>query len=64
MSKVIYNFQIGQYSVLKLDEIPEKKYSKFRINGKEFEPVPIYDMPQCIAIASTEDFFGKIVEFI
>jgi hypothetical protein len=64
MSKVIYNFQIGQYSVLKLDEIPEKKYSKYRINGKEFEPVPIYDMPQCIAISSTEDFLGKIVEFI
>lgn len=64
MSKVVDNFQIGKYAVLKLDEMPKSGYNKFRIEGNEFEPVPIYDMPQCIAIESNEEFLNKIVEFI
>ncbi len=64
MGRVIENFRIGKYAVLKLDEIPKTEYDKFRIEGKEFEPVPVYDMPQCIAIESNEQFLNKIVEFI
>lgn len=64
MSKVIDNFQIGKYAVLKLDEMPKRGYNKFRIEGKEFQPVPIYDMPQCIAIESNENFLNRKVEFI
>lgn len=64
MSKVIDEFRINQYAVLKLDIMPEKEYKKFRISGQELEPVPIYDMPQCIAVQSEESFIGQIVEFI
>lgn len=64
MSKVIDEFRVKQYAVLRLDEMPQKTYRKYRIANIEFEPVPLYDMPQCIAIQSEADFTGKTVEFI
>ena len=50
--------------VLKVDEMPKRGYNKFRIEGIEFDPVPIYDMPQCIAIESNKQFLNKVIEFI
>ena len=64
MSKVIDTFHVEKYTVLILDEMPRTDYHKFRIDGKEFEPVPVYDAPRCIAIMSDEQFLGKTVEFI
>lgn len=64
MSKVIDEFRISKYAVLKLDIMPEKQYQKFRIEGNEFDPVPVYDLPQCISIESQQSFLGKTVEFI
>lgn len=64
MSKVIDEFHINQYAVLKLDRMTEKLFRKYRIDDIEFEPVPIYDMPQCIAIQSDKSFIGATVEFI
>lgn len=64
MSKVIDEFRIRQYAVLELDEMPQKPYHKFRIGGTELEPVPMYDMPQCIAVQSEQSFIGETVEFI
>jgi hypothetical protein len=64
MGKVIDEFQIGQYKVLKLDEIPKKSYHKFRVDGIEMMPVPAYDMQQCIAVQSSQSFLGKDIEFI
>ena len=39
-------------------------YKKYSIDGKEYEPVTIYDAQNCIAIESREEFVGKIVKFI
>ena len=65
MNKIISEFSIGKYRVLKIDEeIPKKSYSLFRIDGKEYKPVPIYDAPNCIAIESSENFLGKQVDFV
>lgn len=64
MSKVIDEFHINQYAVLKLDKMLEKLFRKYRIGDIEFGPVPIYDMPQCIAIQLKKSFVGEIVEFI
>lgn len=44
MSKVIYEFHIKKYTVLKLDEMPKKSYHKFLIDGNEYKSVPIYDV--------------------
>lgn len=64
MSKVIYEFHIKKYIVLKLDEMPKKSYHKFLIDGNEYKPVPIYDTKNCIAIESDKSFIGKVVTFI
>lgn len=64
MSKVVDEFRIRQYAVLKLDKMPQVNYRKYRIGTEEFEPVPIYDLPQCIAITSDKSYLGKTVEFI
>ena len=43
MRTVLSQWQIGKYTALELNEdIPLKKYSKYRIEGKEYEPVPVY----------------------
>lgn len=41
-----------------------KKYSKYRIEGKEYEPVPVYDLPKHIAIEGKGEFVGNTVEFV
>ena len=64
MSKVVYEFHIKKYTVLKLDEMPQKAYRNFLIDGNEYKPVPIYDAKNCIAIESSKSFIGKIVEFV
>lgn len=64
MSKIIDEFRVGKYVVLKLDTMPQAKHRKYKIDSVEFEPVPIYDTHQCIAIESDENFIGKTVEFI
>ena len=64
MRKVISEFSLGQYKVLALDgELPTKGHSKYDIGGKLFSIVPLYDLPNSIAIESTESFIGKTVEF-
>ena len=52
------------YAVLILDAMPEKLYRKFLIRGKEYTPVPVYDMKNCIAIISDESFIGETIDFI
>jgi len=65
VNKIISDFSIGRYRGLKIDgEIPKKSYSLFQIDGKEYEPVPIYDALNCIAIESSESFLGKKVDFV
>ena len=61
MSKVIYEFHIKKYTVLKLDEMPKKSYHKFLIDGNEYKPVPIYDAKNCIAIKVIKDLSEKLL---
>lgn len=56
MRKVVYDFQVRNYRVLKLDEMPKLDYKKYSMDGKEYEPVTIYDAQNCIAIESKEEF--------
>lgn len=65
MSKIISQWTVGKYLVLEIDhELPMKTYKKYRINGKEYDIVPVYDFPGNIAIEAEGDFVGKTVEFI
>ena len=62
MSKVIDSFTINEYSILTLDKpITDHTYTKYIINNKEYDIVPIYDATNCIAIKSNENFIGKII---
>lgn len=63
--KVISQLSVGKYTALELDiGLPVSGYKKFRIDGKEYEPVPVYDLPNHIAIEEKGKFEGKTVEFI
>ena len=65
MAKVTCSFAIQNYTVMKLDEeTPLTNYTKYRIDGKLYEPVIVYDAPQCIAVEALGDFEGKTVEFV
>lgn len=64
MSKIISNFIIDKYSVIKVDEIPAKPYNKIKIGNDFFKPVPIFDAKNCIAIESNKKFISENIEFI
>lgn len=64
MRKIIEDFQVSRYRLLKLDgELPRCGYSKYIIDGNVYDIVPVYDAPNCIAVESTDSFKGKCVEF-
>lgn len=63
--KVIGQLPVGKYIALELDvNLPVNGYKKFRIDGKEYEPVPVYELPNHIAIEAQGNFKGKTVEFV
>ena len=65
MRKVISEFNVGKYHVLKLDgEKPKTPFNAYRINDMAYTVVPLYDAANCIAIESSQTFVGKTVEFI
>ena len=65
MRKIISQWAVGKYVVLETDQgLPMKPYKKYRINGEEYDSVPVYDLPRSIAIEAKGDFVGKTVEFI
>ena len=65
MYRVISQDFIGNHALLEVNkELPKKKYHKYLIDGKEYDCVPVYDLPNHIAINSDEGFIGKKVEFI
>jgi hypothetical protein len=64
MAKVAYEFSVGKYKVLKLDgEKPGAKYTRYVIDGKSYNIIPMYDAEGCIAIEASGSFIGKTVEF-
>lgn len=65
MQRILSQWSVGKYTVLEVEhELPMKPYKKYRINGKEYEIVPVYDLPNSIAIEAKGDFTGKTVEFV
>ena len=65
MYQVIAEFSVGNYRVLKLNNaVPLRPYKKYKIGEQEFDIVPLYDLPNCIAIASDRSFLNQVVEFI
>lgn len=65
MLKVVYEFSVGKYKVLKLSgEKPTTEHSGYVIDGKTYNIVPTYDALNCIAIEATGKFQGKTVEFV
>lgn len=64
MNKVVSEFAIDSYKVLTLDgEMPKRSYREYIIDGKRYEIVPVYDLQNCIAIQSADNFIGKTVLF-
>ena len=65
MCKVIGEWIIGKYTVLELDQDPPMRhYRKYRIDGVDYDPVPVYDLPGHIAVETQGSFKEKIVEFV
>lgn len=64
MNRVIDEFQIGKYTILKFKELPQSSFNRLRIDGKIYDIVPSYDMVNCLAVESSESFLNKKVDFI
>ena len=62
--KVVDCFTIGPYTVMALDRKIAVPSFKFRIEDKEYKPVPCYDLPLCVAIEAHEDYLGKTVYLV
>ena len=65
MYNVVSEFHAGKYTVLELNQnITEKNYTGFKIDGKKYEAIPVYDLPGHIAIEADGSFVGKDVTCI
>lgn len=65
MCTIVSECELGKYSLLQLDQNPPKNhYTKYRIDGVEYDIVPVYDLPGHIAIEAKGKFQGKTVDFI
>ena len=64
MSKIIDEMQMQEIKVLKVEEIPNVEYKKLRIAGVEYDPLPIFDAKNCVAIKSEKKLKGEVIEFI
>lgn len=63
--RIVDVLSLGKVKALFLEnEAPSTAWSNVRINGAVYRPVPVYDLPKCIAIEADGEFAGKIVEFI
>ena len=64
MSRILSEFRIEKYLVLKISDIPLKPYNKVKIEQEIFDIVPMYDAKQCVAIESNKTFLNKNIEFL
>lgn len=65
MRKIVSEFSIGTYKVLKLDgPVPAMAHTKYLIGGIGYKIVPVYDLPNCIAVTASAPLVGKEVDFI
>lgn len=64
MAKVIKELAVGKYRLLTLDKPDNvQDFTHYEIDGKSYAFVPLYDIPNCIAIEANESFLGKTVVF-
>jgi hypothetical protein len=66
MPKIISEFRAGKYRALTLDHMNVfKDYTHYVIEGKTYPAVPVYDLPDTIAIETADNgsLVGKSVEF-
>ena len=66
MSKIISEFNAGKYKALTLDTLDMySDYTYYVIDDKTYTAVPVYDLPNTIAIEAPAgvSFVGKMVEF-
>lgn len=64
MIEVNYEFQVGKYKILKLSSFPKTLFSSVIIDKKSYELVPVFDLPNSIAIESDDSFLGMEVLFV
>ena len=65
MRKIISAIRVGKYTLLSLDgPVPPEEHSKYCIDGIEHDIVPVYDLPNNIAVTAEGSFVGKTVQFI
>ncbi|GKS81900.1 hypothetical protein LPAF129_15860 [Ligilactobacillus pabuli] len=68
MDKVVDQFNIGKYTILYLKKnasLVRTRYTKYKIRGVEYDPVPVTDVQDAIAInRNDEDLIGEFVEYV
>lgn len=65
MIKVEKQFDLGGKTILLFDSaIPNKKFTKLLIDGKEYKADIVYDLQNGLGVAAEGEFEGKEVEFI
>ncbi len=65
MIKIINQLDAGKHTVLFLNAaLPQKNFKKIEIDGREYQPEVVYDMPNALAVSEKETFVGKAINFI
>lgn len=65
MIKIEKQFDLGGKTILFFDSpLPDKKFTKLRIDGKEYKLGIVYDLRNGLGIIAEGEFEGKEVEFI
>lgn len=55
MIEIIDITQIRKYQVIRFKKRPEHDFKKIKIGDKIFDPITTFDIPNCVAIESTDD---------
>ena len=63
---ITFDIDAGKYRMMRLnDPHPRRGHTnRYRINGKIFIPVMVYDLPGTFAIESKKSHLGQTFEFI
>ena len=64
--KIIDDFQVFEYRVIRVESIPDIIFNKVKIKGQIYELVPTYDIENCVAFEYDGDdtLHNCEVEFI
>lgn len=55
MIEIIDITQVRKYQVIRFKKMPERDFKKIKIDDKIYDPITAFDMPNCVAIESTDD---------